>query len=340
MTPRIRGVPGKVGVRGVPGKVGVRGVPGKVGCTAVAVVLALVLAAGAGCSSNDGQELPAPNPSSTTTTTLPVDFSEVALAPVPPGNPPPVTRPPGPGRASIAGRVVDTSGTPVAQAMVRAAYYLDPAKPEVIEGLSGPDGTYRFDKLYGGRWRIRAWLTPVLATFEQPAFFLGATEQKALDLKVKAVNDMDVTSTMAPDPPLVGWLAEVAVLVVTQTVDVEGRVARTPAVGVPVTLHGDGSYSLSSPDSQLTDADGTVRWTVSCGSEGVHNLNVAVATTAGPREFPVVSPSCLSPASTTTASTAPPGVSSSTSSMKPKPKTTTTTRPRTTSSTRSGVQPR
>ncbi|MGH9003331.1 MAG: hypothetical protein ACRDYV_09395, partial [Acidimicrobiia bacterium] len=287
----------------------------------------------AACSSEDGQELPAPASSSTTTSTQPVDFSEVALAPIPAGKSPPITRPPGPGKASIAGKVLDDKGTPVPGALIRAAYYFDPAKPEVIEALSGPDGGYRFDRLYGGRWRIRAWLPPLLATLEQPSFFLGATEQKVLDLKVKAVPDMDVTSKMAPDPPLVGWLAELAVLVVTQTVDAEGKVERLPVSGADVTLAISDSWSVSGTAKEVSDVDGTARWTMSCGGEGVHTASVIVYG----REFPVTLPSCLSPASTTTTSTTVP--SSSTSSTKPKAKTTTTTR-RTTSSTRSGVQPR
>ena len=296
--------------------------------------VALCLLAGAACSSGDGTELPAPGPSTTTTTTIPVDFSEVALAPITPGKAPPVTRPPGPGKASIAGRVVDDHGAPVPGALVRASYYFDPAKPEIIEVLSGADGTYRFDKLFGGRWRIRAWLPPVLATLEQPSFFLSATEQKVLDLKVKAVPDMDVTSKMAPDPPLVGWLAELAVLVVTQTVNAEGKVERLPAAGTEVTLAAGSSWSLSGSAAQPTGPDGTARWTMSCGAEGVHEAKVTVAG----REFPITLPSCLSPASTTTATTLDP--SSTTSSTRPRPRTTTTTRPRTTSSTRSGVQPR
>jgi hypothetical protein len=299
--------------------------------------MALGLVTGAACSSDDGRTLPAPNPSSTTTTTTVVDFSEVALAPITPGKAPPVTRPAGPGKASIAGKVIDDSGAPVAQALVRATYFFDPAKPEVIEGLSGEDGSYRFEKLYGGRWRIRAWLAPVLATLEQPSFFLGATEQKALDLKVKAVPDLEVTSTMAPNPPLVGWLAELAVLVVNQTVDPEGKVARTPAGATDVTLALTSSWSLASGSAtKATDADGTARWTMSCGDEGVHAAKLVVSG----REFPITLPSCLSPASTTTATTTTTGPSSSTSSTKPKPKTTTTTRPRSTSSTRPGVQPR
>jgi hypothetical protein len=300
-------------------------------------VVALCLVAGSACSSDDGKALPAPKPSSTSTTTTVLDYSEVALAPIAAGKAPPVTRPPGPGKASIAGRVVDATGVPVPQAMVRATYFFDPAKPDVIEALSGPDGGYRFERLYGGRWRIRAWLAPTLATLEQPAFFLGATEQKVLDLKVKAVPDLDVTSKMAPDPPLVGWLAELAVLVVNQTVDVEGKVVRTPAGATEVTLALASSWSLGdAPATKLTDADGTARWTMSCGDEGVHAAKLVVAT----REFPVTLPSCLSPASTTTAPTTTTGPSSSTSSTKPKAKTTTTTRPRSTSSTRPGVQPR
>ncbi|MGH9034228.1 MAG: carboxypeptidase-like regulatory domain-containing protein [Acidimicrobiia bacterium] len=298
--------------------------------------MALLLVAGTACSSDDGQELPAPAPSSTTTTTTVVDFSEVALAPIAPGKAPPVTRPPGPGKASIAGKVVDDAGAPVPQALVRATYFFDPDKPEVIEALSGVDGTFRFEKLYGGRWRIRAWLAPVLATLEQPAFFLGATEQKVVDLKVKAVPDLDVTSKMAPDPPLVGWPAELAVLVVGQTVDPEGKVVRTPQGATEVTLAVSGHWSLGGASAtKATDDDGTARWTMSCDEEGVHEAKLTVAG----REFPVTLPSCLSPASTTTAPTTTTGPSSSTSSTKPKPKTTTTTRPRSTSSTRPAVQP-
>jgi hypothetical protein len=142
---------------------------------------------------------------------------------------------------------------------------------------------------------------------------------------------------MAPDPPLVGWLAELAVLVVNQTVDVEGKVVRTPAGATEVTLALASSWSLGdAPATKLTDADGTARWTMSCGDEGVHAAKLVVAT----REFPVTLPSCLSPASTSTAPTTTTGPSSSTSSTKPKAKTTTTTRPRSTSSTRPGVQPR
>ena len=69
-------------------------------------------------------------------------------------------------------------GNAVPGAFVRATYYGDPNKPEVIEALALEDGTYRFEQVLGGRWRVRAWKAPELATLEDNTFFLGYTEQR------------------------------------------------------------------------------------------------------------------------------------------------------------------
>lgn len=278
------------------------------------LVLAAVVVAGA-CSDGDDRSQPTPETvPSTTSTTIPIDYSEVALAPVPTGKTPPSTRPPGPGRASIAGRVLDTSGSPAPQAIVRATFYGDPDKPEVIETLSGDDGTYRFDHLHGGRWRVRAWRSPDLATVEAVTFFLAFVENKALDPKVKFVPATSVTSDVAPNPPLVGVPAELAVMIVNQTVDAEGRVHRTPVADQEVTLStDDDEWSLESPATQRTEADGSVRWKMSCGDEAAYQVSVTV----GDQEFTLTMPSCLSPASTTTTTTTT-VPESTTSSTKPR----------------------
>lgn len=242
----------------------------------VLAALACVLPGLAACSDDDGTTLPPPEETSSTTTTAPIDYSQVSLQGIDPGKPPPVTRPPGPGQATVAGRVVDESGVPVPQAFVRATYYGDPDKPEVIEALSGDDGSYSFGQLFGGRWRIRAWKTPTHASLAAPVFFLGATETKSLDLRLKLVPDMVVTADMAPDPPLVGWLAELAVLVVTQTVDAEGALERTPAAGVQVSLSSPGKWSLQTPATQTTKDDGTIRWLLTCDAEGNQGMKASV----------------------------------------------------------------
>ena len=300
------------------------------------VVLLLPLLAG--CSKHEGKALPAPKPGETTTTTAPVDLTQVSLQPIAlTGKPTTTTRPVGGGKATIAGRVVDTDGNPVPGAFVRATYYGDPTKPEVIEALSLDDGTYKFEQVLGGRWRVRAWKTPELATLEDNAFFLGYTENRQLDLKVKAATDYVVTSSMAPNPPFTGSPVELAVLVLSQTVDDNGVVHRSPVGGAAVTLNIIGKWYLGTDATEATEANGRAAWPLTCVEEGQQPITAVV----GGRDWPLNLPACHDPmeTSTTTATTLPPGasttsttkpkakVSSTTSSTRPKSYATTSTRP-------------
>lgn len=285
--------------------------------------LVLLLPLLAACSKDEGKTLPPPGPEESTTTTEPINLTSVSLEPIDvDGKPTSTTRPLGGGKASIAGRVVDSVGNPVPGAFVRAVYYGDPDKPEAIEAYSGEDGTYRFDQVLGGRWRVRAWRTPELATLDDAVFFLGYSENRRLDLKVKAATDYIVTSSIAPNPPFTETPVEVAVLVLSQAVDQEGMVHRTPAAGAAVTLAVVGKWFLATEAAVGTDFRGRAAWTLTCLEPGEQDLLVNVAG----RDWPLNLPACRDPASTstTTATTLPPG-ESTTSSTKPKPKPTTTT---------------
>ena len=299
--------------------IGPKGVAGAL-AAAVAVMLPLL----AGCSKDDGTALPPPDPAETTTTTEPVDLTQVSLAPISvEGKPTSTTRPLGGGKAAIFGRVVDADGGVVPGAFVRATYYGDPNKPEVIEALSGGDGGYRFERVLGGRWRIRAWRAPELATLDDNVFFLGYTEQRQVDLKVKAATDIVVTSSMAPNPPFIGSPVELAVLVLTQSVDDEGIVHRAPAGGAAVTLNVSGNWSVSGETTQATDHNGRAAWVMTCTEVGGQPISAFVGT----RDWPLRVPGCRDPmeTSTTTATTTPPGETTSSTKPKPKPKPTTTT---------------
>jgi hypothetical protein len=290
--------------------------------------LVLLLPLLAACSKHEGKALPPPKAAETTTTTDPVDLTQVSLTPIAmTGKPTTTTRPVGGGKASIFGRVVDTDGNPVPQALVRAIYYGDPTKPETIEALSLDDGTYRFDQVLGGRWRIRAWKAPQLATLEDNTFFLGFTEQRPLDLKVKAAGDYVVTSSLAPNPPFTGSPVELAVLVLSQTVDENGVVHRSPVGGAAVTLNIIGHWYLGTDNTEATDYNGRAAWTLTCSETGLQPITAVV----GARDWPLSLPPCHDPmettTTTTTTTTLPPGVTT-TSSTKPKPTTTSSTRPK------------
>jgi hypothetical protein len=289
----------------------------------VAVAVAVLLPFLASRSKDDGTALRTPVPEETTTSTEPIDLTSVSLEPIAAGKETSTTRPLGGGRAAIFGKVIDADGKPVPGAFVRATYYGDPAKPEMIEALSSEDGTYRFEQVLGGRWRIRAWKAPELATLEDNVFFLGYTEQRGLDLKVKAATDIVVTSSMAPNPPFTGTPVELAVLVLTQSVDEEGIVHRSPVGGAAVTLDIRGKWSLVGEATQATEFNGRTAWQLTCDEVGQQPI---IAFVAG-REWPLNVPACHDPMETTTTTatttTLPPG--GSTSSTKPKPKATSST---------------
>jgi hypothetical protein len=309
---------------------------------AVAVVAVAVLVPFlAGRSKDDGRALPKPRTDESTTTTQNIDLTSVSLEPIAASSKPTsTTRPPGGGKAAIFGKVIDADNNPVGGAFVRATYYGDPNKPEVIETLSAEDGTYRFEQVLGGRWRIRAWKSPELATLDDNVFFLGYTEQRAVDLRVKSAVDIVVTSNMAPNPPFIGSPVELAVLVLNQTVDEEGVVHRSPVGGASVTLDIRGKWSLVGEATQATEYNGRTAWQLTCNEVG---QQVIIAFVGG-REWPLNVPGCHDPMETTTTSstttTLPPGVttsstkpksktaSSSTSSTRPPSYATTSTRPR------------
>jgi len=300
------------------------------------VVLLLPLLAA--CSKDEGKALPKPVPGETTSTTAPIDLTHVSLEPIAvSGKETSTTRPLGGGKAAILGRVLDADGNPVAGALVRATYYGDVNKPEMIEALSADDGTYKFEQVLGGRWRIRAWKAPELATLEDNVFFLGYTEQRQVDLKVKSATDIVVTSSMAPNPPFIGSPVELAVLVLSQTVDDEGIVHRAPVGGAAVTLGIQGKWSLVGDATQATDYNGRAAWQLSCTEVGQQPITATVAA----RDWPLNVPACHDPqettTTTTTTTTLPPGVTtsstkpkstSSTASTRPPSYATTSTRPR------------
>jgi len=306
---------------------------------AVVAAVAVLLPFLASRSKDEGRALRTPVPEETTSSTEPIDLTNVSLEPISVAGQKPTstTRPLGGGKAAIFGKVVDADGGNVPGAFVRATYYGDPSKPEVIEAISGEDGGYRFERVLGGRWRIRAWKSPELATLEDNVFFLGYTEQRSVDLKVKAATDIVVTSSMAPNPPFTGSPVELAVLVLLQSVDEEGVVHRSPVGGAAVTLDIRGAWSIVGEATQATEFNGRTAWQMTCNAVGDQPIVAFV----GGREWPLKVPPCRDPlettTTTTTTTTLPPGATtsttkkkttSSTSSTRPPSYATTSTRPR------------
>jgi hypothetical protein len=154
--------------------------------------------------------------------------------------------------------------------------------------------------------------------------FLGATERKSLDLRLERVGGVSASADVAPNPPVVGRLAQLAVLIASAVVDDEGTVHGEPVPRAIAELVGAGRWRVGSANPAVAGVDGVVTWEARCLEEGTQPLAVRVDTAEGPRELPLELPDCVEPAATTTtgsgATTTAPGGTTTTRST-----TTTTT---------------
>jgi hypothetical protein len=230
----------------------------------ILVSLLVVAAGAAACAKTREDALPPVVPTVPTTSTTLIDYSTVPLAAVQ-GNPT-TTVNQGPGRARLSGTVVGPDG-PVPLAIVRVERLQDDAVVFKGDITTDAEGKWRTGRLVGGRWRARAWRAPDLADVRPDTVYLEASQSKSLQLKVDRYGAPAVTASVAPDPPVVGANANVAVVVTTASVDAEGIVRSTPIPNFWVQLVAP-TITIAAPNSAPSDAAGRIGWVVSCTLPG------------------------------------------------------------------------
>ena len=242
----------------------------------------LVVAIGivsASCSSDPGAlpEVPDFKPARTTTTD--VDYSLIDLKGVP-GRSATSAVPFGPGRATLSGVVVSEEGavgtaTVIVERIVNGAV----AKTTVF---SAEDGTWTMPSVFGGRYRVRAFRQPNLAQTTPSAVFLGESETKQVELRVKTIDGLNVSVSFAPDPPQITRDTQLAVRVTQKTVDVDGVVRSQPLTNERVDLIGSSSWRVESSNPAFTDSEGKATWLLRCRQTGRNPLAVTVFTQSIP----------------------------------------------------------
>jgi hypothetical protein len=198
----------------------------------------------------------------------------------------------GPGTATISGTVVGPAG-PVGGAVIEAERLVGDAVG-AADVTAQADGTWALPNVLGGRYRVRAWRSPDLALTTPEIFFLNGTDTKSLTLQLLQFNAAKVTFAVAPNPPVVGEPATLAVQVTTQVVDAKGIVRAQPAPGASVQLAAGGTWATADPNPAVTGADGTASWQMVCGQAGPQPLTVVVNATDN---FPLTLPPCAAPPS-------------------------------------------
>lgn len=245
------------------------------------------------------------------------------------------------GTSEVHGSVTGPQG-PIGGATVRIERSVR-GRIQRLDVVAGPDGGWGVPGLSGGAYRVRAFLPPTLAQRTAEVFFLTAGEQRPVDLVLESFAEPVVTIGVAPNPPLLDQPLNLAIQVTTRTVDADGIVRSQPLAGASVDVAIGGAWERETPASTttstssstsststsststttfgtttsttepaspglVTDANGQVTVEYVCRSPGPAQVTVSVVASPGatPTVAVLAAPDCIDPATTTTASTAPP----------------------------------
>jgi hypothetical protein len=239
---------------------------------AVAIVAALALA-GAACSRVDSLSFPTPpsTPATTTPTTLP-DLTKVTVAAV--AGQPATTTAIGPGAATLTGTVTGPNGS-VGGADVHVERLVGDGVA-TADVVSAADGTWSLGGVLGGRYRVRAWRSPDLDLVTPQIFFVPDTGTRSVALQLDQFGGADVATALAPDPPVVGEPAGLAVQITVETVDATGVVRPRPMSGARAELANGLTWTVTGPNPTVTSAGGRATWQLSCDAVGTQPLAVIV----------------------------------------------------------------
>jgi hypothetical protein len=245
---------------------------------AILVLLAVLVA---GCSKPKAAAPPPP----TTTTTIPPSTTTTDVVTVP-GHPRTTTSVATDilgGAASISGTVSGPQGR-VVTAVVRIERLVgsNVATMDVV----ATSGVFSVGGVRGGRYRIRAWNQPDLVELDPQTFFLAADEQKSIDLQVTKLSDLNVQTTVDPNPPPAGDPFTVTVFFYAATVSDQGVVLAVPRPSLPVLLVVGSGLQPQSPAFAATDGGGRVAYRLRCAAAGPQGADVVAANTRVPLDLP------------------------------------------------------
>jgi hypothetical protein len=271
---------------------------------------ALILA---GCSKVETLDIapPAASARSVSTTSIPPPTTTVPESAVV-GTPTTVATAVGPGDASLNGTVFGPQG-PVKGATVLVERIVEGGTASA-SASTATDGSWRISNILGGRYVVRAWMSPSLADTSPQVVYLSDGQVLSMAIEVSKFQGPVVSTSVSPADPVVGQAANLAVQVFSPVVGPDGVVRNPPSVATTVSLVGDPGWVVTGTSSAVTGQAGVVIFQITCRFAGDDPLSIAVG--AQP-PTPVQIPACLNPPPPTT-------TTSSTSSTTTTPTTSTT----------------
>ena len=281
-------------IRRSPASAGRRPSRGRAWVVAV-LVLAAVLA---GCSDDGGTPdaaTPAPGAPAAGDDPIPAEDASTPTLPLPPGFEAPDTRnvslapvvgepPPEPdpeanllpvqgGDAELRVTVRDRGGRGVEGATVRFERFVGPLKGWV-DVDAGDGGVAVLPDARGGRYRVRAWSRPALATTDAQLVFVAADETVDLAVQVEQHDQQVLQGRLSVPTWQVGDVVAFEVLFVQEEVGTDGIVRALP-LQAEVTVTPIAGAEVFGEPRAVTDGEGRAFVPVTCLVTGIHQTLVA-----------------------------------------------------------------
>jgi hypothetical protein len=189
------------------------------------------------------------------------------------------------GGAKLSGTVFGPDG-PVEGATVRLERFVgdDFGREDIA---TNRDGRWEASGLIGGRYKVRAWVRPDLATVEPQAAFVSNKDGEAtLDMRVERFDGEQLQGALDVADPAVGQIHTLRALVSRVEVDDQGIVSGVGLEGREVELVLLGGLRVVGEKKAMTDADGFAELSVVCMVTGVHGVTLRSAELSTDVELP------------------------------------------------------
>jgi hypothetical protein len=196
------------------------------------------------------------------------------------------------GNARIAGTVFGPDG-PVEGGVVRLERFVN-GRGGYADVRTIAGGRWEASGVYGGHYRVRAWLKPNLATTEPQVGFVKDEENSSVDLAigVEKHEAKRLQGALDHGDPQLGQIVILTVLHDQEDVNDDGIVVGEPLKDVDINLTlGEGWERVGEREPVRTGLDGVALFTIQCTAPGVHDVTVD----NGEMSQTITLPECLSP---------------------------------------------